>query len=72
MKRFGFLDRATECFKKVGMHAITLAIEAYVQTANSEFTNPLAIFTIKIIKDDLFDSYNGHTQKKNNSFTYAI
>ncbi|MBR6816802.1 MAG: iron-containing alcohol dehydrogenase, partial [Clostridia bacterium] len=41
-----------------GMDAMTHAIEAYVSTANCEFTDPLAIFAIKMIQDDLVASYN--------------
>ena len=42
-----------------GMDAITHAIEAYVSTANSEFTDPLAIHAIEMIQRDLVPSYNG-------------
>ncbi len=47
-----------------GMDAMTHAIEAYVSTANCEFTDPLAIFAIKMIQKDLIDSYNGDMEKR--------
>ena len=43
-----------------GMDAMTHAIEAYVSTANCEFTDPLAIHAIEMILNDLVDSYNGY------------
>lgn len=42
-----------------GMDAITHAIEAYVSTANSAYSDPLAIHAIEMIQSDLVDSYNG-------------
>lgn len=42
-----------------GMDAMTHAIEAYVSTANSNYTDPLAIHAIEMIKDNLVKSYNG-------------
>lgn len=42
-----------------GMDAITHAIEAYVSTANSSYSDPLAIHAIEMIQADLVDSYNG-------------
>ena len=47
-----------------GMDAMTHAIEAYVSTANCEFTDPLAIFAIKMIQEDLVASYNGDMTKR--------
>ena len=47
-----------------GMDAMTHAVEAYVSTANSDFTDPLAIFAIKMIQSDLIDSYNGDMTKR--------
>lgn len=42
-----------------GMDAITHAIEAYVSTANCDYTDPLALHAIKMIDADLVKSYNG-------------
>ena len=47
-----------------GMDAMTHAIEAYVSTANCDYTDPLAIFAIKMIQSDLVDSYNGDMAKR--------
>ena len=42
-----------------GMDALTHAIEAYVSTAASVFTDPLALKAIKMVFDYLPDSYDG-------------
>ncbi len=42
-----------------GMDALTHAVEAYVSTANCDYTDPLAIHAIEMIQRDLVDSYNG-------------
>lgn len=47
-----------------GMDAMTHAIEAYVSTCNCDFTDPLAIFAIKMIQDSLIASYNGDMDKR--------
>ncbi|WP_315113451.1 iron-containing alcohol dehydrogenase [Clostridium intestinale] len=41
-----------------GMDALTHAIEAYVATLNSPFSDPLAIKAIQMVYEHLFDSYN--------------
>ena len=47
-----------------GMDAMTHAIEAYVSTCNCDFTDPLALHAIKMIRRDLVDSYNGDMAKR--------
>ena len=47
-----------------GMDAMTHAVEAYVSTANCDFTDPLALHAIKMIQKDLVDSYNGDSDKR--------
>ncbi len=47
-----------------GMDAMTHSIEAYVSTANCAYTDPLAIFAIRMIERDLVDSYNGDMEKR--------
>ena len=42
-----------------GMDAITHGFESYVSTANSMFTDPLALEGIKVIKETLVPSYQG-------------
>ena len=47
-----------------GMDAMTHAIEAYVSTANCDFTDPLALHAIEMIQNDLVGSYNGDMAKR--------
>ena len=47
-----------------GMDAITHAIEAYVSTANCDFTDPLAIHAIEMIQKELVPSYNGDMEAR--------
>ncbi len=47
-----------------GMDAMTHAVEAYVSTANCDYTDPLALHSIKMIQRDLVDSYNGDMDKR--------
>lgn len=47
-----------------GMDALTHAIEAYVATARSDFSDPLAIKAISDIFDCLLDSYNGDKEAR--------
>ncbi len=42
-----------------GMDAMTHAIEAYVSTANCDYTDPLALHAMEMIKANLVKSYNG-------------
>ena len=47
-----------------GMDAMTHAVEAYVSTANSDYTDPLAIHAIEMIMNDLVPSYNGDMEAR--------
>ena len=48
-----------------GMDAMTHAVEAYVSTAHSDYTDPLAMHAIKMIQRDLVNSYNGDVNARN-------
>ena len=47
-----------------GMDAMTHAIEAYVSTANCDYTDPLALHAIEMIQRDLVLSYRGDMDKR--------
>ncbi len=47
-----------------GMDAITHAIESYVSTARSDFTAPLSLYSAKMIKENLLESYAGDPAKR--------
>lgn len=49
-----------------GMDALTHAIEAYVASLHSEFSDPLALKAISMIYENLEDSYNGKVCAKEN------
>lgn len=42
-----------------GMDAMTHAVEAYVSTANCDYTDPLALHAMQMIQDTLVKSYHG-------------
>ena len=47
-----------------GMDALTHAIEAYVSTLNSPFTDPLALKAIEMVFDNLIASFNGNNDAR--------
>lgn len=47
-----------------GMDAITHAVEAYVSTANCDYTDPLALHAIEMIDKYLVKSYNGDMEAR--------
>lgn len=47
-----------------GMDAMTHAVEAYVSTANSHFSDPLALYAIKMVNEELILSYNGDLEMR--------
>jgi len=52
-----------------GMDAMTHAVEAYVSTANCDYTDPLAIHAIEMIQHDLVKSYNGDMEARDRMHT---
>ncbi len=56
-----------------GMDALTHAIEAYVSTAHSDFTDPLAIKAIQMVFKYLPASYNGdHTAREEMHYAQCL
>ncbi|HBN00678.1 MAG TPA: butanol dehydrogenase [Firmicutes bacterium] len=49
-----------------GMDALTHAIEAYVSTAHCDYTDPLALHAIEMIKANLIPSYNDDMNARDN------
>ena len=47
-----------------GMDAMTHAVEAYVSTMNCDYTDPLALHAIKMVHEDLEDSYDGDMEAR--------
>jgi alcohol dehydrogenase class IV len=47
-----------------GMDAMTHAVEAYVSTLNSDYTDPLALHAIKMVSEELEASYNGDMESR--------
>lgn len=47
-----------------GMDAMTHSIEAYVSTANCDYTDALTLHSIKMIQKDLVTSYNGDMEAR--------
>lgn len=47
-----------------GMDAMTHAIEAYVSTANCDYTDPLALYAIHMVHEYLIPSYNGDMEAR--------
>lgn len=47
-----------------GVDALTHAIEAYVSTLHTPFTDPLAMKAIQMVKEYLIKSYNGDTEAR--------
>ena len=49
-----------------GMDAFTHAVECFVSTASSPFTDPLCLQALKMIMDNIYDSYNGDEKAREN------
>lgn len=52
-----------------GLDALTHAIESYVSTMASDYTRPLSLQAIKMIFDNLTDSYNGNMEARDKMHT---
>ena len=50
-----------------GMDAMTHAIEAYVSTLHCDYTDGLALHAIKMIRENLINSFNGYGRKSKNA-----
>ena len=48
-----------------GMDALTHAIEAYTASLRSNFSDPLALKAIEMVRDNLVNSYNGDKKARN-------
>ncbi|HML83852.1 MAG TPA: iron-containing alcohol dehydrogenase [Bacteroidales bacterium] len=58
------LGMPQELTAHTGMDAITHATEAYVAALHSDFTDPLALKAIEMIKDNLLKSYHGDVEAR--------
>ncbi|MEG0295077.1 MAG: iron-containing alcohol dehydrogenase [Clostridium sp.] len=48
-----------------GMDALTHAIEAYTASLRSNFSDPLAMKAIEMVRDNLIDSFSGDSESRN-------
>ena len=55
-----------------GMDAMTHAIEAYVSTANCDYTDPLALHAMEMIQANLVKSYNGDRQQEIQCIMHSV
>ena len=56
----------TKLTAHTGMDAMTHAVEAYVSTLHCNYTDPLALWAIKMIASDLKNSYEGDMEARKN------
>jgi alcohol dehydrogenase class IV len=61
-----------ELIAHTGMDALTHAVEAYVATAASEFTDPLALHAIKLIITNLVMSHEGRKESAESCATKSF
>lgn len=52
-------NMSKELVARTGMDALTHSIEAYVSATHNDYTDGLALYSIKMINEQLVDSYNG-------------